>query len=167
MVDVTTIRKDIFIYRLQMVINTFWDASIGGNEIRIDQTENHKQMTFWNETLVNITQHEGLHYVCHVKLAGISMAISFILLLAANVSLLLGILTRTPDVLGFVSMNARDNPHFSKYVSSHLDGKETARALRDVRVMIGDVKGDADVGHIALTTMDARPRRLSWSRQYD
>jgi hypothetical protein len=95
------------------------------------------------------------------------MAISFVLLLAANLSLLLGIFTRTPDVLGFVSMNARDNTHFSKYVPSHLDGKETARALRNVRVIIGDVKGEAEVGHIALTTMDARPRRLSWTRHYD
>ncbi|KAH8696976.1 hypothetical protein GQ44DRAFT_718612, partial [Phaeosphaeriaceae sp. PMI808] len=94
------------------------------------------------------------------------MAISFVLLVAANLSLLLGIFTRTPDIFGFVSISAHDNPYFNKYVPSHLDGKESARALRGVKVMIGDVRGDADVGHIALATMDKKPERLSWSRSY-
>jgi hypothetical protein len=169
-IDLSRFQKNIFIYRLQMVINTFWDSTVGNNEIHMDVLDKEKYVVLrpaWTTTDIGTTKYEGLYYICHIKLAGITMAISFVLLLAANLSLLLGIFTRTPDVLGFVSMNARDNAHFSKYVPSHLDGKETARALRNVRVIIGDVKGEAEVGHIALTTMDARPRRLSWTRHYD
>jgi hypothetical protein len=150
--DISYLQKDVFTYRLQMVINTFWDATVGGIAVRMDvlDRDTYKQLEpSWSETNIDMTKHEGPHYVCNFHLAGITMAISFVLLLAANISLLLGIITRTPDVLGFVSMNARDNPHFTKYMPSYLDGKETARALRDVRVMIGDVTGDADVGHCA------------------
>jgi hypothetical protein len=169
-VNLAGLQRLVFTSRLQMAINTFWDATVGGNSIHIDPLDNDKYKKMkpaWNETNIKITKYEGPHYVCHFQLAGITMAISFILLLAANLSLLLGLLTRTPDILGFVSLTARDNPHFKKHVRSHLDGKESARALRDVHVMIGDVKGDAEVGHIALATMDAKPRRLSWTRLYD
>jgi hypothetical protein len=169
-IPLPSLQKEFFTYRLQMAINTFWDATVGGNAVHMDSLDRGKYEKIyppWEETEIKITKYEGLHYVCHFQLAGITMAISFVLLLAANLSLLLGIFTRTPDILGFVSLTARDNPHFKKHVRSHLDGKESARALRDVHVMIGDVKGDAEVGHIALATMDAKPRRLSWTRLYD
>ncbi|KAF2028274.1 hypothetical protein EK21DRAFT_114047 [Setomelanomma holmii] len=170
-VDVSYLRHELFTNRLQMAINTFWDSSVGGNAIRMDETlDKETYEAFrpaWNETDIQITKHDGPRYVCHFWLAGTTMAISFVLLLAANLSLVLGIITRTPDLLGYVAMAARDNPHFDRYVCSHLDGKETARALRDVRVMIGDVNGKGDVGHIALATMESGTTRLSWKRMYD
>lgn len=121
----------------------------------------------WSEADMQTTRLGEPHYICHYEFAGITMAMSFVLLLTANVSLVLGIVTRAPDTLGFVSMAARDNRYFRRYVPSHLEGSEAARALRDVKVIIGDVNGEAEVGHIALATMDAKPRRLSWTRMYD
>ena len=87
--------------------------------------------------------------------------------MAANVSVILGIVTKAPDILGYVSTCARDNPYFEKYIASHLDGLEAARALRDVRIIIGDVKKKDDVGHIAFALMDSRPERVNRTRMYD
>lgn len=52
-------------------------------------------------------------------------------------------------MLGFVSMSARNNRYFRHVVSSYLDGKEAARVVRGVRVMIGGVE------------------RLEWRKVYD
>lgn len=87
--------------------------------------------------------------------------------MAASVSVILGVITRAPDVLGYVSTLARDDPYFDKYVPSHLDGLEATRALRDVRVIIGDVHQEAVVGHVAFASMHIGPGRVSKKRLYD
>lgn len=74
--------------------------------------------------------------------------------IAAGTSVVLGIVTRAPDVLGYVSTLAHDNPYFGKYVPSHFDGLEATRALRDVRVVLGDIHMEAESGHIAFASME-------------
>ncbi|KAF1848693.1 uncharacterized protein K460DRAFT_427888, partial [Cucurbitaria berberidis CBS 394.84] len=168
-IDLSLLDISYFNRNLQIAINTFWDFTIG-NVVRMDGLTKESAIVSertWNTTTMLVAEYKGLRYVCHIKLAVLTMAICLVLLMAANLSMILGIVTRTPDILGFVSVSARDNPYFKGRVSSHLSGLETARALRDVRVRVGDVQSEADVGHVALATMDANPGRLSWTRLYD
>jgi hypothetical protein len=155
-----------FSLRLQTAINTFWDATIG-SQMRLSNLLSTGMTTTWNATETQITEIKGKVYVCNVTLAAITIVISLLLFVAANLSMLLGLFTRTPDILGFVSTATRDNPYFRRHVTSHVNGLETTRALYDVRVRIGDVSNDANVGHIALATLDSKPKRLSWTKLYD
>lgn len=66
-----------------------------------------------------------------------------------------------------MSSSASDDPYFKRHVASTLGGLETSKALRDVRVKVGDVKGGKAVGHVALANMDAQLKKLSWMRLYD
>jgi hypothetical protein len=155
-----------FTRRLQTAINTFWDASIGTG-VRLNDLQRGRDTTTWINTNTVVTRNEGDVYACNTGLAILTIAISLALFVAANISLLLGLITRTPDILGFVSSAASDNPYFKRHVATSLSGLETSRALRDVRVRVGDVKGGETVGHVALATMDANPKKLSWTRLYD
>lgn len=167
--DLSVLQWEVFNRRLMMVINTFWDSMVG-SIIRTDSlTKDYvlAQNWQWANAPMSTARYDGLQYVCNLSLAVVTMLISALLLLAANLSMLLGIVTRTPDILGFVSVSARDNPHFGVKTSNTCSGLDAARQLQHVRVTIGDVRGDEDVGHIAFTTSDKKPRRLSWSRYYD
>ncbi|OAL43180.1 hypothetical protein IQ07DRAFT_593355 [Pyrenochaeta sp. DS3sAY3a] len=167
------LEANLFTQRLMMIINTFWDSTVESLERTEPRTMDQylAQLVIkgypWNETELIATQQDGLKYVCNITLAALTMIISALLLLAATLSMLLGIMARTPDMLGFVSVSARDNPYFSAKTLSSYSGLEAARELQHVRVKIGDIRGDNDVGHIAFTTSDKKPRRLSWSRYYD
>lgn len=155
-----------FSTRLQIAINTYWDATIGSG-VRLNSLRPNTAVSSLNRVDMQGTEYKGQVYVCDTALAVLTIVISLVLFAAANISMLLGLLTRTPDILGFVSVSARDNQYFKTHVTSYLSGLETARALRDVPVRVGDVKSEADVGHIALATMDASPQKLSWTRKYD
>jgi hypothetical protein len=155
-----------FTRRLQTAINTFWDTTIGSS-VRLNNLQPGKDTNSWTSVDIQPTQYKEDVYSCSIGLAMLTITISLTLFVAANISMLLGLLTRTPDILGFVSVSARDNPYFKRHATSYLSGLETARALRDVRVRIGDVKSEENIGHIALATMDAGPQKLSWTRMYD
>jgi hypothetical protein len=167
-VNLSNLSNDTFSERLQMAINTYWDSTIGlrhrmGN-LTLDDVSNSN--ITWSSSPMNATAYEGEQYACNTVFAIITIAVSWFLFMAANVSIVLGIATKAPDILGYVSTCARDNPYFGKHVASHLDGLEAARALRDVRVRIGDVRRQDDVGYIAFASMDAGPCRVDRQRLY-
>jgi hypothetical protein len=170
-VNLTHLSFSEFNNRFQTAINTFWDATIGSsvrlNSLGPGADTTWADTTSWASQRVQPTQYKGEVYSCNMGLALLTIAISLTLFAAANISMLLGLLTRTPDILGFVSASARDNPYFKQHVTSYLSGLENARILCDVRVRIGDVKSEENIGHIALASMDADPKKLSWTRMYD
>ncbi|KAH7077763.1 hypothetical protein BKA63DRAFT_593014 [Paraphoma chrysanthemicola] len=158
----------IFTRRLQTAINTFWDASLGsGTRMNDLQRALDMDASTWINTNTTVTRTEGDVYSCNTELAIVTIMAALVLFTAANLSLVLGLITRTPDTLGFVSSSASNNPYFTHYASSSLSGLEISRAMRDVKVRIGDVKSEETIGHIALATMDANPKKLSWTRLYD
>lgn len=75
-----------------------------------------------------------------------------ILLLGAIASVWLRIRTVCPDVFGYVSSMTRDNPHIPvPKGGSTMSGTERARAMKNVRVKIGEVeRGYGSPGHIGL-----------------
>jgi hypothetical protein len=167
-VNLSNLSNGTFSERLQMAINTYWDSTIGlryrMGGLTLDDIRDSN--ITWYSSPMNTTSYEGEQYACNTVFAIITIAVSWFLFMAANISIVLGIVTKTPDILGYVSTCARDNPYFRKHVASHLDGLEAARALRDVRVMIGDVRRQDDVGHIAFASMDAGPQRVNRQKFY-
>lgn len=165
---------ELFSHRFKMAVNTFWDSTLGlqyrmGNLTAdaIQNQEDRANNLTWAEANLQGSYFDGEKYSCNKTFATITIVISLFLFMAANVSVILGIVTKAPDILGYVSTCARDNPYFERYVASHLDGLEAARALRDVRVVIGDVRRKDDVGHIAFASMDSCPDRVNRARMYD
>ncbi|KAJ4339282.1 hypothetical protein N0V95_007835 [Ascochyta clinopodiicola] len=147
-VNLALLSPAVFSRRLQIAMNTFWDASVGSDirtgNFTIDQVTRMTKNTTkkWNTTELAGVKYDGEQYVCNIAFATITIAISFALFLAAVISLILGIVIKAPDILGFVSTSARDNPYVDQQVNSRSDGLEAARALRDVRIRIGDVSED-------------------------
>ncbi|XPS69052.1 hypothetical protein M3J09_001333 [Ascochyta lentis] len=173
-VNVAELPMDLFSHRLQTAMNTFWQSTIGSaimmGNLTKDKVENMETTGFnytWNTTELTGMRQNSEQYDCSIWFAAITIAISLFLFAAAVTSLVLGIFTKAPDTLGFVSTSARDNPYVVAEVASHLDGLEAARALRDVRVRIGDVNSMGSVGHVAFASMDAEPKRVSRKRVYD
>jgi hypothetical protein len=168
-VDLSTVPVDIFTYRLQMVFITFWEALVGVNYHVANSTSqaSDNDLWAWNSTTATGMRYDGEQYVCNKTFAAITIVISFLLFLTASVAGVLGFFTKAPDILGFVSTHARDNPYFKEHVPSHMDGLEAARVLRDVRVIVGDVHKMEDVGHVAFASADVGPTRISSKRLYD
>ncbi|KAH6625403.1 hypothetical protein C7974DRAFT_200875 [Boeremia exigua] len=152
----------MFNRRLQMVINTFTDSWMG-----VDYRAGLDTEAPWNSTEATGVEFDTERYVCNTTFAVLTIVISSLLFATAVASVVLGIVTRAPDILGYVSTLARDNPYLQEHVPSYLDGMEASRALRDVRVIVGDVQKDADVGHVAFASMHVGPGRISRTRNYD
>ncbi|KAF2852115.1 hypothetical protein T440DRAFT_527800 [Plenodomus tracheiphilus IPT5] len=177
-VDLSRVPTADFNRRLEMLINTYWDVTLGGllrkgniTRSRVKDFEMHSDtdpnLSFtWNTTNTYNVQHAGEQYVCHVWFAIITIVISLFLVAAALVALVLGILTKVPDTLGYVYTSARDNPYVTTQVSSHLDGLEAARELRHVQIRIGDVNSTAEIGHVAFASTDTEPGKVSRKRPY-
>lgn len=181
-VSIEDLPHQILSSRLQQAINTYWDASVGNMLRSWEHQPREKPPSVcivplrrwvceerglnWNVTQVQSTTHSGVQYACNSGYAVITIAISCFLFLAAVLSLVLGTISTAPDILGYVSSAARYNVHFGDEVPSHLDGLEAAKQLRDVKVIIGDVAGDDEVGRVAFASLDHAPRKLVRDRMY-
>jgi hypothetical protein len=170
--NVSTLPPEVFSRRLQVVMNTFWDATVNatyrtGNLTSEGLGSELMNSSAWNTTNALGSRYQGDQYICNTTFAALTIVISWLLFTAAGVSVFLGIITRAPDILGYVSSLARDDPYFMRHVPSHLDGLETTRELRDVRVIIGDVQKEAAIGHVAFASMETRAGRVNRTRQYN
>lgn len=84
-----------------------------------------------------------------------------------SVSIVLDLIIRAPDILGYVSTCPRDDRYFGPYVPSHLSNIETPRALEYVHVIIGDVHKKEDIWHVAFASMEKGPERVNEHRLCD
>ena len=170
-VNLSTLAPEVFSSRLQVAMNTYWDSTMNSSVLIGNLTSQDIQGT--NETLIWTpinavgARWVGQRYVCNIVFAILTFVISGLLFIAAVVSVALGIMTRAPDVLGYVSTLARDDPYFDKHVPSHLDGLDASRRLRDERVILGDVNKNGNVGHVAFASVGMDPGRISRKRLYD
>ncbi|KAF2273229.1 uncharacterized protein EI97DRAFT_164893 [Westerdykella ornata] len=177
-VDVGNLPAPVFSKRLQLVINSFWDATLGAkyripnftldDDFSMCTTNCISDPLYFNSTKLSGARFDGEHYVCSKPFAAITIVTSSIILLAAIGSLVLAAgLTTAPDILGYTSTYLRDNPYSEVRTASNLDGLDAARVYGNVRVMIGDVKSELDVGHVAFATAGAGVERLVKKRLYD
>lgn len=92
------------------------------------------------------------HYALFWEWIVIDYLSGLLLLAAAIASFWLRKHTLVPDIFGFVSSLTRDNPHFPALPgSATMDGISRTRALRNVKVKVGDVGGPhGEIGRIGF-----------------
>jgi hypothetical protein len=116
-------------------------------------------------TTATITATEEV-FACNFAWLALLLVASSITLLTGSVALMLKNKTLGPEMFGFVTSMTYENPWVKvPDGGTMLDAMERARLLKDVEVCIADVRGDEDVGHIALAA-GVPLRRLERSRLY-
>ncbi|KAL1656652.1 hypothetical protein SLS61_000448 [Didymella pomorum] len=90
-------------------------------------------------------------FVCNFAWFALLLVASSVILITGFAAVVLKRKTLGPEMFGFVTSMTYENPwlHLPKG-GTMLDGMERARLLKDIEVRIGDVRGEDEVGHIAL-----------------
>jgi hypothetical protein len=103
---------------------------------------------------------------CNFAWLSLLLAAAITVLIIGIASLILKRKTLGPEMFGYVASMTYEN-QFVKIPEggSMLDAMERARLLKDVEVSVGDVRGDQDVGHIALAA-GVPVRKLEKGRLY-
>jgi hypothetical protein len=116
-------------------------------------------------TTANVTTTEGI-FVCSFAWFSLLMIASVVTLATGTVALLLKRRTLGPELFGFVTSMTYENPWVKvPKGGTMLDAMERARLLKDVRVHVGDVCGDEEVGHVAFAA-GVPLRKLERGRLY-
>lgn len=109
-------------------------------------------------------------FACNFAWLALLFASSGIIFVTGGVALILKRKTLGPELFGFVTSMTYDNP----YVrigdgplggGTTMDSMERAKLLKDVKVYIGDVQGEAAVGHITMAA-GVPVRKLERGRLY-
>jgi hypothetical protein len=105
-------------------------------------------------------------YLCNVPWLVLLMTSSLIIFSIGAMGLALKHKTLAPELFGFVTSMTYENPWVNiPRGGTMLDATERARLLKDVEVYIGDVRGNDEVGHIALAA-GVPLRKLERGRMY-
>jgi hypothetical protein len=105
-------------------------------------------------------------YLCNVPWLVLLMTSSLIIFGIGAMGLALKHKTLAPELFGFVTSMTYENPWVNiPRGGTMLDATERAKLLKDVEVYIGDVRGNEDVGHIALAA-GVPLRKLERGRMY-
>ncbi|PGH13491.1 hypothetical protein AJ79_03621 [Helicocarpus griseus UAMH5409] len=180
--DLWKLKPDVLSARLGVTLNTYWQASFA---TKFRGTPLPETTAFYEEhsncspdvfpqwcfvpTETSGVRHTGVIYRCNRAWLAVFMVISIVLQLLALASFVLKRITLAPDILGYVSSYTRDNPHapLAETAGSFHDGLARTRLLKDVKVMLGDVKAAERVGHISFVAQgDAPVGRLTKGRSY-
>jgi hypothetical protein len=161
MVDLGNLTGIIIAERLGRIINTYWMATLAPIYItgRVQGTWRdayYGSMFNGNNTNAQVSVLQEI-YVCHTEWF-LSLLVSSILLFVVGVvGTFFNYLTLGPRIIGRLSSLTRDNPHIPMALGgSTLDANERVKMLKDVKVKLGDVLPESDVGHIALSSVDGR-----------
>jgi hypothetical protein len=178
----TTNDAQSFTTALSYLMNTFYSTGFT-DDFQAGSISPNENITLGNGTdgstyTVYLTNHaNGTHhyrsldapvvYKIHCLFIVIFEFCAVTLLLIGIAGVLLESRTISPDILGFASNLARH----SKYVKlpktdSTMSGGECARALGNVKVMMQDMKPNAEVGKIVLGTVHESAQRLRPGRLY-
>jgi hypothetical protein len=105
-------------------------------------------------------------FLCNIPWLVLLMTSSVIIFSIGAMGLALKHRTLAPELFGFVTSMTYENPWVNiPRGGTMLDATERARLLKDVEVYIGDVRGNEEVGHIALAA-GVPLRKLERGRMY-
>ncbi|KAF9877436.1 hypothetical protein CkaCkLH20_05136 [Colletotrichum karsti] len=165
--DIYPISDRDFSEKLTQLLNTFWIVNIAprsgignftyGGPDSIDDVVLRQNAT-GTRTPDRIVTRTDIPWLIVLVVASLSM------LSAGVAAAVLGALRRGPDVLDRATIFLRSNPNAElPQTSSMEDGIEQARRVKHVRVCVGDVKSQDDVGEVALGTV-GNLIPLSWQK---
>lgn len=151
-------------HRLTRFLNTYWDASrwplaMSRNDpwgkISVNQTsgEPFDEMTM-NKTNATVTRRVPVYRANNGWVAGLIIC-SSVQLLLGTFTLFLSLRITVPDIFDYVSSFTRDNPYINApHGGSSLGGAKRARLLRKLPVQLGDTDACAEIGYIAMRSVD-------------
>jgi hypothetical protein len=163
--------KEAYADRLAQLLNTWWIISVGysaildegdvvstwlghGNDSNNQIGSNAGLVAASHSTTSALLQSDVDVVQCHIDWLCILLITSTILLVASLVSVLVRAFTRGPALALNVSTLVRDNPYVTAPTGgSALDSSDRSRLLKDLKVKLGDVMPDEDIGHLAVGTM--------------
>lgn len=168
----------VFARRLTTVLNTAWQAGMCpfgislGASVEFDGKSGLqagcKSATATANTTKVIKQ---ARYAVSNERASCLLAITLVLQACAFAGLALRLVTRAPDILGYISTLTRDKAHFNiPHGGNTWTGVQRARYLANVKVGLRDVRPEEEVGHIVFSTLDGHRNseagRLNSKRTY-
>ena len=148
------ITGDVFASRLTPILNTVWDSSNAPGSFASGASANFSSIPSQTTEATLTSIHLQAKYSVNRWHAALLITISFLLLICALASMVLAKITRAPDVLGYVSTMTRDNEFAGvPEGGTTLDGAQRTRLLGGLKVQLGDVRPEEEVGWIALRGM--------------
>jgi hypothetical protein len=152
--------NEVFATRLGQLMNGYWSCLQGYYTITAGITfdpDKSSQESYNTSSLSNgsYSTRENViqaHYAWVVTLTVASMA----MIIASLVSPLAKYFQKSPDLMLNISSLATRDSLFVALPSSgsFLGASDRARLVKDIRVRFGNVKADADVGRLAIGTLD-------------
>jgi hypothetical protein len=149
--------------RIGQILNTYYLTSLEPFSITGNLTSVPTAVIAVNGTLVT----QSLQYVCNWPVLGILLFSAIALLLAAISGIVFNHLVVGPDILGYCSTLARDNPYVKLPPGgSTLDGDERTRLLTDLKLRLGDVQtsDQSTQGYIAVAPVEETRKITKWGR---
>lgn len=151
--QVNLVPIETFSNRLGLLWNTFFHATVYPSIIVGDifNTTDYPGLRTLNVT-ANGAQAGYRQYVINWRWMAMYFLTVAIMILASILTVVLRLLAKGPDLLGYVSTLLRDSPFMEEQAArgSTLTGLERARLLENHRVRLLDVQADQDVGRIAI-----------------
>lgn len=175
--NISELPTEVLASRLRIAINSFWQSSYAARYIEGYIPANVDNFTTryeylppysFNSSEARVVLQAGENYVCQWVWAVLLFGTSVLLFLAACSTAILQSIILAPDILGYVSSSARDNPHvISSSHGSFLGGLEWAYRFRDIKVMVGNVCAEGEEGRIGMASkLEGQPQRLSKGTVY-
>lgn len=165
--------------RFTQLFNTYWIDSIapfavaGQFNISVGLTDPTDQTVtdrYNVDSSIGTIEREEIVVKCNYAWLAMLLLASTVLLLIGLVTVVLNMFRRGPSILDSFSSLLRDSPYAASipHSSSMEDGFHKSKRLRNVKVRLGDVRPDEDVGYVALAALDGRNpvKRLSTRRVY-
>jgi len=168
-----------FARSLAQLFNTVWAAMMGMNAITDGLTNytSSQNATTLEEFFVASTattagtQFRSIEVIeCHNGwLAALSVA-SLAMVIASLVHPVIRMLRHAPNLVLNISTMVKDSPYVGlPSTGSTLDSADRARLVKRIKVCLGDVASEDDVGHIAIGSVSGEHRvaRVRKGRLYD
>lgn len=158
----------LFSQRLGQLLNTLWIDGVAPFAVTGNFTQ-RAVAEIGVRTVDGTVSETQLLLRCHSRWLAILILTSLAMILAGIVAAVLDFYRLGPDVLGGFSLALRENRYVRTPMESSMeDERDMARRLRRVKVRLGDVKPEAEVGHVSIaTTSPSQPAlRLRSTRFY-
>jgi len=163
--DIWPIGDSLFSRRVSQLLNTWWITNVAPFAVTGDfrthenggdaMATSYFSYQYQNTTGSSIADMSVLR--CNHAWLTVLFIASSTILVAGLLAAAFGSLRRGPEVLGYSTSLLRDSPHVSNAGRLHSmeDAVTHARRLQNVKVVLGDTKAEALLGHIAVGTTDA------------
>ncbi|CAK1365031.1 unnamed protein product [Cercospora beticola] len=165
-IPIGSIGNTLFAQRFSQLLNTYWLSTLAPYEIAGNFTYPLEDTKQSSEPIADATPAYGVRATeatvreqrtvlrCHKLWVAVLVVISVLLIGAGLTTAVLSILRTGPLVLDDFASSLRNNPYaLLQQKSSMEDGTDVARRSRHVKVQLGDVQPEEEVGYIAV----ARP----------